>query len=238
MGAPGESVRRLTELRLQPRLVARRHGDRGGHARGLPTRAPGGRTASSGGWTWRTGTRRLVTKGDAVQPSWSPTRPADRLLGSAARAARSGLSGRYRRDGRRAGGGDGRRRLSQLEPGLVARRRIPLLRQRPRRQHEPLAGPDRRGSGRALGRAAAASPRPPSGADCRACRGTAGGSSTPRTRAGPTWRASPSTPGELTSPARAAARYPGLARRPLVRRLSGRPLDRLPAPPLPRRTST
>ena len=176
--------------RLQPRLVAGRPADRLRHRRGRPAAgAPAGQPALGGGRE-RAARSACSPPADAVQPSWSPRRPADRLLGAPQRRRPARPVDDPRRGGPvepARGAVDRATTHDQLEPRLVARRPVPLLRLGPQRQHEPLAGADRRGHGQGAGRAAADHRLRRSRWGCSACRTTAGRSSTRPTRGSRTW---------------------------------------------------
>ena len=141
MGATGESVRRLIGFGFNPAWSP------DGREVLVATEGvfdPEARKTRSEIWRIDTVTsaRRRIVEGDAVQPSWSPH--GQRIAywgiptGSAMRALWTVP----------ADGGAPepvvRRRVRQLEPRVVSRRRVSLLRQQPRRQHEPLADPYRR----------------------------------------------------------------------------------------------
>ena len=82
-----------------------------------------------------------------MQPRWSPHGQRIAFWGLRGGTAASATSGRSPPTApRRAGRGRGHeRRGARLEPGLVARRPLPLLLERPRRHDEPVARGDRRG---------------------------------------------------------------------------------------------
>ena len=159
MGATGESVRRLTDFGYDPAWSP--------DGREIVS-APSGfdsswpDSAERLGELWAvdvaTGQKRQdrAPDGDAVQPSWSPhgQRIAYWGLRGTAASATSGRSPRRRRPASAVAGDE--RRGARLEPGLVAGRPLPLLRERPRRHDEPVAGGDRRGDGPHARRARAA----------------------------------------------------------------------------------